>query len=95
MTVFRDMTFLAAGPQVNAVVRLQLQMDDQRVVSHVINLLGGHDAAFTHFDADLRLLKERWDQDTGTVGRILRAHLFVEHFLTEYLVARNLELGSP
>lgn len=70
-------------------------MEHQRVVSHVINLLGGHDAAFAHFDADFRLLNDRWNQDTETIGRILRAHLFVEHFLTEYLVARNPELGSP
>ena len=70
-------------------------MDPQRVASHVIALLGGHETAFAHFDADFRLLNDRWNQDTDTIGRILRAHLFVEHFLTEYLIARNPELGSP
>ena len=77
------------------VVTLQEDMDPQRVASHVITLLGGHDAAFAHFDADHRLLNDRWNQNTDSIGRILRAHLFVEHFLTEYLVARNPELGSP
>ena len=81
--------------QVSFAVRLQEDMDPQRVAWHVITLLGGHDAAFAHFDADFRLLNDRWNQDTDSIGRILRAHLFVEHFLTEYLVARNPELGSP
>jgi hypothetical protein len=74
-------------------VRLQEDMNHQLVASHVIKLLGGHDRAFAHFDADFRLLNDRWNQDTDTIGRILRAHLFVEHFLTEYLVARNPALG--
>jgi hypothetical protein len=74
---------------------LEEDMDPQRVASHVIALLGGHETAFAHFDADFRLLNDRWNQDTDTIGRILRAHLFVEHFLTEYLIARNPELGSP
>jgi hypothetical protein len=69
-------------------------MDPQRVVSHVIKLLGGRDAASAHFDADFRLLNDRWNQSTDKIGRILRAHLFVEHFLAEYLVARNPALGS-
>jgi hypothetical protein len=69
-------------------------MDPQRVVSHVIALLGGHEDAFARFDADFRLLNDRWNQNTDVIGRILRAHLFVEHFLTEYLIARNPELGS-
>ena len=34
-----------------------------------------------------------WNQDTPTIGRILRAHLFVEHFLTECLQARNPQLA--
>ena len=74
-------------------VRLQEDMDPQLVASHVIKLLGGRDKALAHFDADVRLLNARWDQDTDAIGRILRAHLFVEHFLTEYLVARNPALG--
>jgi hypothetical protein len=70
-------------------------MNPKRIVSHVITLLGGHHNAFAHFDADFRLLNDRWTQNTDIIGRILRAHLFVEHFLTEYLIARNPELGSP
>ena len=35
-----------------------------------------------------------WNQDAARVGRVLRAHLVVEHFLTEYIAAANPNLGS-
>lgn len=68
--------------------------DPHIVVKHVIELFGGREKAFRAFDSDFRMISERWSQDTDTIGRILRSHLFVEHFLTEYLVALNPELGS-
>lgn len=46
------------------------------------------------FAADFRYISSRWDQDTEVLGRILRAHLFVEHFLSLYIQARNTELPS-
>src|SRR5262249_39590845 len=64
------------------------------VVKHVIRLMGGHDKAFQVFDAQFNEIMSRWEQDTTTIGRILRAHLFVEHFLTKFLQSRNPELGS-
>jgi hypothetical protein len=45
-------------------------------------------------DQELARINEKWDQDVGAVGRILRAHLFVEHFITECLIAFNPALGS-
>jgi len=67
----------------------------EAVVKHVIRLMGGHEKAWQAFHDDFQLITTRWEQDTATIGRILRAHLFVEHFLTEYVQARNPELGSP
>src|SRR5690349_2061866 len=64
------------------------------VIKHAIRLMGGNDKAWEAFDTDFRFITTRWEQDTATIGRILRAHLFVEHFLTEYLQARNPEIGS-
>jgi len=66
--------------------------DPKVVIAKVIELMGGHDAAFEKFDRDYAEVVRVWDQDTDKVGRILRAHLFVEHFLTEYLEARAPEL---
>lgn len=64
------------------------------VVKHVIRLMGGHEKAFQAFDADFHYITTRWEQDTATIGRILRSHLFVEHFLTEFIQLRNPDLGS-
>src|SRR6188474_605757 len=64
------------------------------VVKHLIELMGGHEKAFETFDAEYELITTRWNQDTGVVGRILRAHLFVEHFLGAYVQAINPKLGS-
>lgn len=68
--------------------------DAEIVAKHVIELLGGREKALELLQSQFRIFSERWNQDTETIGRILRSHLFVEHFLTEYLVARNPELGS-
>lgn len=69
-------------------------MDPRRIAAHVIDILGGRDAAFKHFDTEFRAISERWNQDSEIIGRILKAHLFVEHFLNEYLIAKNPNLGS-
>jgi hypothetical protein len=66
----------------------------EAVVAHVIRLMGGHDKAFQTFADDFRSFTTCWDQDTVTIGRILRAHLFVEHFVTDFVQLRNPELGS-
>jgi hypothetical protein len=36
----------------------------------------------------------RWNQNAEFIGRILRAHLYVEHYLTSYLRAINSSLGD-
>jgi hypothetical protein len=66
----------------------------ESVVRHVIQLLGGREKAYQAIDADLQAARQRWAQDTTRIGRILRAHLFVEHFLGEHLQAKNPNLGS-
>ena len=68
--------------------------DPQVVVRHVIELLGGPKKAWRAIEEDYSRVAARWEQDTSAIGRILRAHLFVEHFLGEYLTAKNPELGS-
>lgn len=35
-----------------------------------------------------------WAQDADAIGRVLRAHLAVEHFLTAYIQAQNPNLGK-
>ncbi len=45
-------------------------------------------------EAEYHAMKDRWNQDTQMIGRILRSHLYVEYYLTEYLQAANRTLGS-
>jgi hypothetical protein len=35
-----------------------------------------------------------WERDHGAIGRLVRAHLVLEHFLTKYLDAANPALGD-
>lgn len=44
--------------------------------------------------ANLDSSGKRWDQGLDVIGRILRAHLYVEYYLTESLVKANRRLGS-
>lgn len=39
-------------------------------------------------------MNERWDRDIVLIGRILRAHLHVEHYLTECIRHANQSLGN-
>jgi len=71
-----------------------MRPDPQAVVHHVIELLGGPEKAWAAIEEDYSRIAARWEQNTSTIGRILRAHLFVEHFLGEYLAAKNPGLGS-
>lgn len=65
----------------------------EKVIRHIFKLFGGREKAFQVFNHEYRQLTARWDQDTVKIGRVLRSHLFVEHFMTEYLTAMNPELG--
>lgn len=68
--------------------------DPSKVAKRVIELCGGHDATFERFDREFAKIQARWNQDIVSIGRILRAHLFVEHFLASYLQKWNPGLGD-
>ncbi|HEX8322480.1 MAG TPA: hypothetical protein VF595_01085 [Tepidisphaeraceae bacterium] len=68
--------------------------DIKPVIDNMLRLMGGAEKAFKEFDAEHAQINERWEQNTEIIGRILRAHLFVEHYLTAYLQAKNPQLGS-
>jgi hypothetical protein len=68
--------------------------DPQSLMARVIALLGGIDRAEAVIVGEMNESQRRWDQDILTIGRILRAHLYVEHYLTTYLEEKNPQLGS-
>lgn len=59
-----------------------------------IELLGGVEKVLEILGADERDQEARWNRDIEMIGRILRSHLFVEHYLTEYIKLRNPDLGD-
>lgn len=65
-----------------------------RVIERTIELLGGADRASEKTDREFGEMVERWGQDVDAIGRILRAHLYVEHYLTDYIQHANPRLGS-
>jgi hypothetical protein len=52
------------------------------------------DEGWSAVDDESSETQRRWDQDIHTIGRILRAHLFVEHYINEFLEQANPRLGS-
>jgi hypothetical protein len=66
----------------------------EQVAKRVIELSGGKGKLNEEMDSKLNKINERWNQDIDAIGRILRAHLFVEHFITECLVSFNPSLGD-
>lgn len=67
--------------------------DPKRVIDLTIEILGGIDKAREVTDAEFGEKQRRWNQDVAAIGRILRSHLYVEHYLTEYLEKANPRLG--
>jgi hypothetical protein len=63
-------------------------------VTRIIEKYGGHKAWKAAVTKQMGEFNRVWDQDTDRIGRILRAHLAVEHFVTEFLSASNPNLGS-
>ena len=71
-----------------------MDIEHQKLAQKVVELSGGKDALNVEMDRKLSLINEKWNQDVDAIGRILRSHLFVEHLLTEYLIALNPNLGD-
>lgn len=69
-------------------------LNNDLIVRRAIELMGGHDEFFKAADEELADVNRRWDQNVAAIGRILRAHLFVEHYLTQYVFRANPRLGS-
>ncbi|HDR9511800.1 hypothetical protein C5615_36350 [Burkholderia cepacia] len=68
--------------------------DPNPIVKRAIELMGGVDAVTNSLEAEYVAMKLRWNQDITAIGRILRAHLYVEHYLTEHLQQVNPRLGD-
>jgi hypothetical protein len=71
-----------------------LNIDHELVARRVIELSGGKDKLNEEMDSKLVKINEKWNKDIDAIGRILKAHLFVEHFITECLVSFNPSLGD-
>jgi hypothetical protein len=73
---------------------LHPSIDTTALAARTIELLGGPERAKEVADKEFGEMVARWDQDVDAIGRILRAHLYVEHYLTEFLRNANPRLGS-
>lgn len=73
---------------------MQNPPDTAKVIARTVELLGGPDQAREITDKEFGEMGRRWDQNTDAIGRILRSHLYVEHYLTEFIRHANPRLGS-
>ena len=69
-------------------------LDMIAVAERTAEIMGGRDKIIASMEAEYYARKKRWDKDVWTIGRILRAHLYVEHYLTEHLRHTNPQLGD-
>jgi hypothetical protein len=65
-----------------------------KAVAAMLQKFGGREAFFGHLDKRYAEFTRIWNQDSERMGRILRAHLAVEHFVGIYLCAMNANLGD-
>ena len=55
--------------------------------------MGGAEKFREITDSEFGEMQRRWNQDVVAIGRILRSHLYVEHYLHEYIEKSNPRLG--
>ena len=68
--------------------------DAQKIAENAMELFGGKESFFAAADKDLAEINDRWNQNIEVIGRILRAHLFLEYYMSEYLSKANPRLES-
>jgi hypothetical protein len=69
-------------------------LDVQGVAARAVELMGGREQLIASVEAEYDAMKARWNKDVEMIGRILRAHLHVEYYLTEFLQYTNPNLGN-
>lgn len=65
-----------------------------KAISKLFELHGGKKNFFKIMDDRFKELNDLWNQETAIVGRVLKAHLIVEHYLTQYLQYQNPNIGN-
>lgn len=68
--------------------------DHDAIARRAIEIFGGKQEFFAEADRELADVNGRWKQNVEVIGRILRAHLFVEHYIGDYLAKANPRLGA-
>jgi hypothetical protein len=63
-------------------------------VDKLIHIAGGRESAFAYAEESHGEIQQAWQKDAVLIGRVLRAHLFVEHFVTKFIETANPRLGS-
>jgi hypothetical protein len=64
------------------------------IAARTVEIMGGREQAIASMEAGYYAMKARWNKDVLTIGRILRAHLHVEYYLTEFLQYTTPQLGD-
>jgi hypothetical protein len=68
--------------------------DKDTVIDRVIAAYGGIDKVIDAAGKDIAEFSSLWDQDSERIGRVLRAHLTVEFYLTRFIEFKNPMLPS-
>ncbi len=61
----------------------------QRMLEHYSSLTGKQSDPLQDLAEEFSELARRWAQDCELIGRVLRAHLFVEHFMNDFIARQN------
>jgi len=66
----------------------------KEVIERAIEIGGGREIVNAKVTADYQATNDLWNQEHNTIGRILRSHLFVEHFMNQVLLKKFLNVNN-
>lgn len=74
--------------------QLQAPPFDPQQFERLFELFGGRQKFIEEAQKSAQEFRQFWEQDADKIGRVLKAHLVVEHYLTVFLRAANPNLGD-
>ena len=68
--------------------------DTKKFVEKTFEVFGGREQFFAAAENEISYINGLWKADIASIGRVLRSHLVVEHFLARVIEKNNPKLGD-
>jgi len=69
-------------------------IDPKKFAQNIIKLYGGRENFIKDTESRIKIFNKKWSQDLDLIGKVLRSHLVLEHYLIKYIEFLNPNINS-